>query len=72
MEAVHFNSFRDHMMGQPIAGEPDQLQNLTVDILNAYRSANYTGENIVVVGTGCVEHDAFVKQVEAALGGLQQ
>jgi len=72
MEAVHFNSFRDHMMGQPIDGDADNLQNLTVDVLNAYRSANYTGENIVVVGTGGVDHDAFVQQIETAFGGLQQ
>lgn len=61
IEAVHFNTFRDHMMGQPIKGDADNVQNLTADILNAYRSVNYTGENIVVVGTGGVDHDAFVE-----------
>jgi len=49
------------MMGQPIKGDADNVQNLTADVLNAYRSANYTGENIVVVGTGGVEHDSFVE-----------
>lgn len=72
MEAVHFNSFRDHMMGQPISGDADNIQNLTVDVLNQYRSANYTGENIVIVGTGNVDHDSFVQQVESAFGGIQQ
>lgn len=72
MEAVHFNSFRDHMMGQPIAGDADNVQNLTADILNAYRAANYTGENIVIVGTGSVEHDSFVDQVNSAFGSIQQ
>jgi processing peptidase subunit beta len=72
LEAVHFNSFRDHMMGQPINGDADNVQNMTADVLNAYRSANYTGENIVVVGTGGVEHDAFVEQVNAAFGNIQQ
>ena len=72
LEAVHFNSFRDHMMGQPIAGDADNVQNLTADMLNAYRSANYTGENIVVVGTGSVEHEAFVEQVNDAFGSIQQ
>jgi processing peptidase subunit beta len=41
-------------------------------MLNAFRSANYTGENIVVVGTGGVDHDAFVEQVNAAFGSLNQ
>ena len=72
IEAVHFNTFRDHMMGQPIKGDADNVQNLTADILNAYRSANYTGENIVVVGTGGVDHDAFVEQVNAAFGSLNK
>ena len=58
------------MMGQPIAGDADNVQNLTADILNAYRQANYTGENIVVVGTGSVEHDAFVDQVNSAFGSI--
>ena len=72
LEAVHYNSFRDHMMGQPIRGDPDQLQNLTADTLQAYRAANYTGENIVVVGTGGVEHDALVDMVKGAFGSLAQ
>ena len=72
LEAVHFNSFRDHMMGQPIAGDGDNVQNLTADMLNAYRAANFTGENMVVVGTGSVEHDAFVDQVNEAFGSIQQ
>jgi len=60
------------MMGQPIKGDADNVQNLTADVLNAYRSANYTGENIVVVGTGGVEHDSFVEQVNAAFGSLNK
>lgn len=71
LEAVHFNSFRDHMMGQPIKGDADNVQNLTADILNEFRSKNYIGDKMVIVGTGAVEHDAFVEQVEAAFGGIQ-
>eukprot|EP00806_Schmidingerella_arcuata_P000068 Macronucleus_1059.p1 GENE.Macronucleus_1059~~Macronucleus_1059.p1 ORF type:complete len:300 (+),score=128.30 Macronucleus_1059:1-900(+) len=56
------------MMGQPIRGDPDNLQNLNADMLAAFRAANYTGENIVVVGTGSVDHDAFVDQVNEAFG----
>ena len=70
LEAVHYNAFRDHMMGQPTRGDPDQLQNLTADVLNQYRAANYTGENVVVVGTGGVEHDALVDMVNGAFGSL--
>jgi len=71
MEAVHYNAFRDHQMGQPIRGEPDSIQNLTADMLNQYRAANFTGENIVIVGTGNVDHDVFVKLVDQAFGTIQ-
>lgn len=70
IEACHFNAYRDHMMGQPRRGDPDNVQNITTDMLNAYRAANYKGENIVIVGTGAVEHDAFVDQVNEAFGSI--
>jgi len=63
LENVHFNSYRDHMLGQPTQGDRDQVQFLSADVLNSYRAANYFGENIVVVGTGAVNHDQFVDSV---------
>jgi predicted Zn-dependent peptidase len=60
IENCHYNSFRDHQLGQPIRGDADRVQLLTPDVLHAYRSANYFGDNIVVVGTGAVSHDQFV------------
>lgn len=36
LENSHYNAFRDHMMGQPIKGEADNLSNLTVDDLRNY------------------------------------
>jgi len=50
-------------MGQPIRGDPDSLVELTVEDLVNFRAANYFGDNIVVVGTGNIDHDAFVQQV---------
>jgi len=47
-------------MGQPIRGDNDQLQNLNIDMLNQHKAANFTGENMVIVGTGAVDHDSFV------------
>lgn len=70
LEACHYNAFRDHMMGQPIRGDPDNLQNINADMLRAFKADNYTGENIVIVGTGSVDHDAFVGQVSEAFGSV--
>jgi processing peptidase subunit beta len=72
LEAAHFNAFRDHMLGQPKRGDADNLQNISVDMLNQYRSANFTGENMVVVGTGGIDHDALVDMVKEGFGGVQQ
>ena len=60
LEACHYNAFRDHAMGQPIRGDNDHLQNLNIDMLNQHKAANFTGENMVIVGTGAVDHDSFV------------
>lgn len=72
LEAAHFNSFRDHMLGQPKRGDPDNLQNISVDMLNSFRADNFTGENMVVVGTGSVDHDALVDMVKEGFGSVQQ
>ena len=60
LEQVQYNAYREHMVGQPSKGDPDQLQNLNSEILDGYRAANYFGDNIVVVGTGGIDHDSFV------------
>ena len=68
LENCHFNSYRDHMLGQPKKGDPDKLQTLSVDDLAAFRGANYFGDNLIIVGTGCVDHDAFVSAVDQHFG----
>ena len=72
LENVHFNSYRDHMLGQPIKGEADQLNSIDADTLAGYRAANYFGDNIVIVGTGGVDHDSFVDQVNQAFGQISK
>jgi processing peptidase subunit beta len=72
MEAVHYNAYRDHQMGQPIRGDPDALAELSVDSLVNFRAANYFGDNIVVVGTGNIDHDSFVQQVGNELARVGQ
>jgi processing peptidase subunit beta len=61
MENSHYNSYRDHQMGQPIKGDADNTSSLTVDDLQTYRASNYFGDNMVVVGTGNINHDEFVQ-----------
>jgi processing peptidase subunit beta len=58
------------MMGQPIKGDRDFVGTLSVDALRDYHTANYYGENIVVVATGDVNHSSVVDQVEQAFASL--
>lgn len=68
MEGVHFNCFRDHMMGQPILGDIDNIYNVTQDMVKEYHAKNYVGKNLVVVGTGGVNHKEFVEMVANEFG----
>jgi processing peptidase subunit beta len=58
------------MMGQPIKGDRDYVSTIGVEHLRDYHTANYYGENIVVVATGDVSHDQIVDQVEQAFSSL--
>jgi len=70
LENVHFNCFREHMLGQPIKGDRDLTATLGVDHLRDYQSANFFGDNVVVVATGDVSHEQIVDAVESAFASL--
>ena len=72
IENAHFNSFREHMLGQPIKGDRDLTQTLTLDHIRSYHTANYYGDNITVVATGNVSHDQVVDAVNQAFGTLKK
>jgi predicted Zn-dependent peptidase len=63
IENVHFNVYREHMMGQPIKGDRDLTHTLTVDQARDYLSTNFFGDNLVVIGVGNINHEEFVNQV---------
>lgn len=65
LEAAHYNAFRDHMMGQPTRGDIDNLNNISAQDITEFHEQNYVGDNIVVVGSGNVDHDQLVDQVES-------
>jgi predicted Zn-dependent peptidase len=70
LENVHFNTYREHMLGQPIKGDRDLTNTLGVDHLRDYHTANYYGDNLVVVATGDVSHDQLVDAVEQNFASL--
>lgn len=64
MENVHFNAFRDHMMGQPIRGERDNLKNVSLEDIRDFHRNHYYGDNLTVVAVGDVNHQQIVDLVE--------
>ena len=70
MENVYYNIYREHMMGQPILGDIDNIRQINRDMVVNFRTANYFGENIVIVGTGAVEHQQLVDLCEKYFSGL--
>lgn len=57
MENVYYNIYREHMMGQPILGEIDNIYQIKRDMVVDFHDRNYYGENMVIVGTGDINHD---------------
>jgi mitochondrial-processing peptidase subunit beta len=72
MENVYFNVYRDHMMGLPILGEMENIHKITRDMIVEYHKRMYYGENMIIVGTGNVEHQMLVDLSEKHFGKLQR
>jgi len=64
MENVYYNIYREHMMGQPILGDIDNIYQIDRDMVTGFYHENYYGENMVIVGTGDIPHDQLVDLVE--------
>lgn len=64
IENAHFNCYREHMLGQPIKGDRDLTQTISLDNLRDFHTANYYGDNITVVATGNISHQEVVDAVE--------
>lgn len=69
MENVYYNIYRDHMMGQPILGDIDNIYRITRDMVVDFHDRNYFGENMVIVGTGDINHEQLVELCEKNFGG---
>jgi predicted Zn-dependent peptidase len=57
--------FRDCSLGFTILGSEGNIKSIERDHIVHFVKENYTGENMVVVGVGDVDHKDFVRYVEA-------
>ena len=62
-----FNStyFSGHPLGMPILGTQKNVEGFTKDHLIGYFEGFYRPQNVIITATGRLDHDAFVKKVEA-------
>jgi predicted Zn-dependent peptidase len=56
--------FGEHPLGRRVLGEAEVISSVPVPEIEAYRSARYTGANIVVGAAGHVDHDRIVELAE--------
>jgi len=73
-EHVHelfFKTFwKDHPLGFPIAGEENTVKAFTSDQVLEFYKRHFSPERMIVVATGSVEHEEFLKMVLKELGSL--
>ncbi|KAI7897970.1 Metalloenzyme, LuxS/M16 peptidase-like protein [Cokeromyces recurvatus] len=67
---LHATAFKNESLGLTILGPKENIQSLTRDDLSNYIKTNYTGERMILVGTGGVDHDALVRLAETHFGQL--
>ncbi|WP_112320442.1 M16 family metallopeptidase [Oceanibium sediminis] len=62
-------SFPGQSMGRPILGPPERVAAFTRGDFLRFTKAHYGPERLIIAASGQVDHDAIVRQVEAAFGG---
>jgi processing peptidase subunit beta len=67
---LHTAAFKNEPLGLTILGPKENIQSLTRDDLSNYIKSNYTGERMILVGAGAIDHDALVRLAEQHFGSL--
>lgn len=67
---LHATAFKNESLGLTILGPKENIQSLTRDDLSNYIKTNYTGERMILVGAGGVDHDQLVHLAQTHFGNL--
>lgn len=70
----HFTeaAFPKQALGRSILGTPESVQSLTSDDLRGFINREYSGDRMVMVAAGAVQHDAFVRDIETHFADMQK
>ena len=63
-------AYEGQALGRSILGTPDSVDALTDGDIRRYLDRHYAADRMVVVATGAIDHDAFVREVEKRFGQL--
>jgi len=68
----HFQetAFPDQAMGRPVLGRPEVVSGMDRERVRAYMDDYYSAERMIVAAAGNLDHDSFVKMVEATFDAL--
>lgn len=61
-------AFKDQAIGRSILGTPETVKSFTSKQLRTFMDRQYGADRMMAVAAGAVDHDQFVRQVEAKLG----
>ncbi|MEX0808330.1 MAG: pitrilysin family protein [Dongiaceae bacterium] len=69
----HFQetAYPDQALGWPVLGRSDVIRALDRDTVADYMSAHYGAKSMIVAAAGRVDHEDFVRRVEALFGGVK-
>ncbi|GAA5978323.1 hypothetical protein JCM11641_004656 [Rhodosporidiobolus odoratus] len=67
---LHAVAFQGQPLGRTILGPKENILSIQRDDLVNYIKTNYTGDRMVLVGTGGVEHSALVELAKTNFGNL--
>lgn len=69
-DRLQSTAYPGQALGWPVLGTVESVNRMTSDNLRTYMGRNYTSGDVVVSASGRVDHDAFVRMVADAFGGL--
>lgn len=67
---IHYTSFRDHYLGQPVNGIRENIHNITAEQVHNFHKQFYVGSNITVSASGNVDFNKLSDAVSNSFGKL--
>lgn len=69
-ELMQETAFPGQSLGRPILGTPASVRDATAGALRAFLERTYVPGNMVFSAAGAIDHECWVRHVEALFGGL--